>query len=316
MVGIVTLAVTVRNLLSARKSEDLGENRYELLRDQRDRLDTRREERRMLTEELERESRERRQLTAYLQETDPRLMENLKRWRQARGEGEREAERLEEERQCLQQEHQRVIEELEQERDKRSEAQQWAEQLEHEREEQPRVQQDAERLGAGAPATRRGPRDRTRAAPCNSAASRALGGGAPGKWWRSSSRSVGGTRRPCGGPRGWSERRGKCQGFSKKRNSCGRNASSSPKPSRGSARRPPPQRRAEQQDQELARLQRELQGLQEAPERRRAMPAAGPLRTGARRAWWRRPVPVIGLLFGVLITWFLSLTVALSMLAS
>ena len=147
VVGIVTLAVTVRNLLSARRSEELGESRYELLRDHHDRLEVLREERRMLVEELERESRERRQLTAYLEETDPRLMENLKRWRQARVEGEREAERLEEERQRLQQEHQRVIEELEQERRKRSEAQQWAEQLEHEREEQPRVQQDAERLG-------------------------------------------------------------------------------------------------------------------------------------------------------------------------
>src|ERR687890_574550 len=90
VVGIVTLAVTVRNLLSARRSEELGENRYELLRDQRDRLEALREERRMLTEQLERESRERWRLTEYLEETDPRLMENLERRREARTGSERE----------------------------------------------------------------------------------------------------------------------------------------------------------------------------------------------------------------------------------
>src|SRR5215210_2132899 len=113
VVGIVTLAVTVRNLLSARRSEELGESRYELLRDQQDRLEMLREERRMLTEQLERESQERQQLTEYLEETDPRLRENLKRRLQARLESEREAKRLEEERRRLEQEHQRLKEELE-----------------------------------------------------------------------------------------------------------------------------------------------------------------------------------------------------------
>jgi hypothetical protein len=55
VMSIVTLAVTVRNLLSARRSEELGESRYELLRDQNDRLEMLREARRMLVEELERE---------------------------------------------------------------------------------------------------------------------------------------------------------------------------------------------------------------------------------------------------------------------
>src|ERR687890_246414 len=90
VVGMVTLAVTVRNLLSARRSEELGESRYELLRDQRDRLEMLREERRMLAEQLERESLERRRLTEYLEETDPRLMENLERRREARTGSERE----------------------------------------------------------------------------------------------------------------------------------------------------------------------------------------------------------------------------------
>src|SRR5215213_3348131 len=118
VVGTITLAITVLNLLRTRTLEDLGESRYELLRDQRDRLEMLREERRMLTEQLERESRERRQLTEYLEETDPRLMEHLERRRQARTGSGREAERLEEERHRLEQEHRRLGEELEQERQK------------------------------------------------------------------------------------------------------------------------------------------------------------------------------------------------------
>src|SRR5215216_5234767 len=96
LVSIVTLAIAIGALRSSRRSENLGEDRYELLRDQHDRLEMLREERRMLTEELERQSRERRQLTEYLEETDPRLVENLERWRQARVERESEAARLEE----------------------------------------------------------------------------------------------------------------------------------------------------------------------------------------------------------------------------
>src|SRR4028119_852338 len=136
--SVVTLAVPIGALRSSRRSEGLGENRYELLRDQNERLEMLREERRMLTEQLERESRERRQLTEYLEETDPRLVENLKWRRQARIESEREVERLGEEGRRLQQEHQRLGEELEQERRKHLEAQQRAEQLEQEREEQSR----------------------------------------------------------------------------------------------------------------------------------------------------------------------------------
>jgi hypothetical protein len=74
LVSIVTLIIAIGTLLSSRRSEHLGEDRSELLRDQNDRLEVMREERRMLTEQLERESRERRQLTEYLEETDPRLI--------------------------------------------------------------------------------------------------------------------------------------------------------------------------------------------------------------------------------------------------
>ena len=65
-----------------------------MLRDQHDRLELLREERQMVAGELERESQERRQLMEYLEETDPRLIDNLKRMRQARGESERGAERF------------------------------------------------------------------------------------------------------------------------------------------------------------------------------------------------------------------------------
>jgi hypothetical protein len=44
LVSIVTLAITIGTLRSSRRSEGLGEDRYELLRDQRDRLDMLREE--------------------------------------------------------------------------------------------------------------------------------------------------------------------------------------------------------------------------------------------------------------------------------
>ena len=84
LASVASFTVAILTFRSSRRSENLGEDRYEFLRDQRDRLDMLREERRMLTEELERESRERRQLTEYLEETDPRLTEHLKRSREAR----------------------------------------------------------------------------------------------------------------------------------------------------------------------------------------------------------------------------------------
>ena len=79
LVGVATLVVAVGALRSSRRSKGLREAQYELLRDQRDQLDMLREERRMLTEEFERDSEERRRLMEYLEETDPRLMENHRR---------------------------------------------------------------------------------------------------------------------------------------------------------------------------------------------------------------------------------------------
>lgn len=55
LVSVVTLSVVILTLRSSRRSEEMGEDRLELLRDQQERLELLREERRMLMEELEQE---------------------------------------------------------------------------------------------------------------------------------------------------------------------------------------------------------------------------------------------------------------------
>ena len=57
--GVANLVAAVGALRGARRAEELGEGRFELLRDQHERLELLREERRMLLDELERERRER-----------------------------------------------------------------------------------------------------------------------------------------------------------------------------------------------------------------------------------------------------------------
>jgi ferric-dicitrate binding protein FerR (iron transport regulator) len=64
-------------------------------------------------------------------------------------------------------------------------------------------------------------------------------------------------------------------------------------------------------------LERELQGSQVELDRQDRAPAPNrPDKSVASRPWWRRPLLVVGLLLGVLIAWFTSLTVALNMLTS
>jgi hypothetical protein len=77
LVNIVTLAAAVGGLRSARRSEGISENRYDLLRDQHDQLELLREERRMLVQELKRESQERQQLISILEEVDSEIVEKL-----------------------------------------------------------------------------------------------------------------------------------------------------------------------------------------------------------------------------------------------
>src|SRR3712207_5024177 len=81
VVGMATLAVAIGTLRSSRRSQELGEGRYELLHDQQERLELLREERQVLVEELKRESQERQQFTELLGEVNPQLVEDLERVR-------------------------------------------------------------------------------------------------------------------------------------------------------------------------------------------------------------------------------------------
>ena len=152
LVSVATLAIAIGILRSSRRSEELGEDRYELLRDQHDRLELLREERQVLVEELERESRERQR---FMEDARPqvaedpdeelkRLEEELEHERQAREETARRAEQQEQERQRLEEEHRLLEEELEQERQAREESARRAEQQEGD--EQSRIEQQAERV--------------------------------------------------------------------------------------------------------------------------------------------------------------------------
>ena|SRR5215211_6395723 len=108
LVSILTLAGTILSLRSSRRSEVLGEDRYELLRDQRDRLELLREERRMLIEELERQSREHQQLMEFLGKIPSQLVEDLKKERREHLEAQERIEDLKQERLRLEQERARL----------------------------------------------------------------------------------------------------------------------------------------------------------------------------------------------------------------
>ena len=128
--GIATFAVAWDARRSALRAEKQGEDRFELLRDQQERLELLREERRMLLEELERQRRE--------------LLEAQKRVKQLM----REHPHLE-----LEREIQRLTEELQLEREGRlhnhRERQRLSEELERERLARSQDQRDIERLEEG-----------------------------------------------------------------------------------------------------------------------------------------------------------------------
>src|SRR5215212_2225878 len=162
LVSIATLVVAVGALRSSRRSEELGEDRYELLSDQHDRLELLREERQVLVEELERESRERQRFmddarphVADVPDEELKLLEEeLERERQAREETARRAEQQEgDEQSRLEQQAERVAQDLQQlrgdlerEREERLEAQRLAEQLGQERR---RLEQELSRSKGG-----------------------------------------------------------------------------------------------------------------------------------------------------------------------
>ena len=128
--GVANLVAAIGAMQSARRAEELGEDRFELLRDQQERLELLREERRMLLDELARERQER--LAA--QERVKQLM--------------REHPHLE-----LERELQRLTEELELEHEGRThnhrERQRLSEELEHERLARSEDQRNIQRLERG-----------------------------------------------------------------------------------------------------------------------------------------------------------------------
>ncbi|MDQ3864662.1 MAG: hypothetical protein M3317_14425 [Actinomycetota bacterium] len=128
--GVANLAAAIGALRGVRRAEELGEGRFELLRDQHERLELLREERSVLLEELERERRER----LEAQERIKQLMREHPHL-----ELEREIQRLKEELELEREgrahnhrERQRLGEELERERLARSEDQRNVQRLERE----------------------------------------------------------------------------------------------------------------------------------------------------------------------------------------
>src|SRR5918994_27726 len=107
--GVANVVAALGALRGARRAEELGEGRFELLRDQHERLELLREERRMLLEELERERRGRlgaQERVKQLMREHPhlelerelqRLTEELDLEREGRTHNHRERQRLSEE---------------------------------------------------------------------------------------------------------------------------------------------------------------------------------------------------------------------------
>ena len=107
--GVANVVAAVGALRGARRAEELGEGRFELLRDQHDRLELLREERRVLLDELERERRDRleaQERVKQLMREHPhlelerevqRLTEELELERKGRTHNHRERQRLGEE---------------------------------------------------------------------------------------------------------------------------------------------------------------------------------------------------------------------------
>jgi hypothetical protein len=107
--GVANLVAAVGSLRGTQRAEELGEGRFELLRDQQERLELLREERKMLLDELERERQHRleaqgrvKQLMREhphleLERELQRLAEDLELERAGRLHNHRERERLTEE---------------------------------------------------------------------------------------------------------------------------------------------------------------------------------------------------------------------------
>lgn len=147
-VGAGTFVVAAVALRSVRRSEQLGEQRYNLLQDQHDRLELLHEERRTLKEELDREAQERQRLMDLLEGSQ--LAADPEQVRRRRAEDARRAEQQEQERARLQQELESLQTALEREREAHLEIQERVERLENARgglrQEVERLRQEYQRL--------------------------------------------------------------------------------------------------------------------------------------------------------------------------
>jgi hypothetical protein len=76
------------------------------------------------------------------------------------------------------------------------------------------------------------------------------------------------------------------------------------------------ERQADSQVQERARLEGEFRSLRAELDSQRRAPTRDPFnQSEASHPWWRRPVLVIGLVFGALILWLTSLGIGLYLLS-
>jgi hypothetical protein len=167
VIAFSILAVAVLTLRSSRRSEALGEDRYEMLRDHNERLELLREERQLFVDELKRESQERQRFmenarphVAEVPDEEHRLLEEeLEQERQAREESARRAEQQEgDEQSRIEQQAERVAQDLQQlrgdlerEREERLEAERLAEQLGQELR---RLERELSRSKGGSPSRR------------------------------------------------------------------------------------------------------------------------------------------------------------------
>ncbi len=143
---VATFTVAIRALRASQRSVRLGESRYELLLNQSDALETLREERQMLWEELQRRSQEQQRHSERPEETRSVSSVGPQREQTPDNGSAQRPERQEWGQKYTEREYRALREELERERRASLEAQRRIAQLERSEEEQSKVQQDRERL--------------------------------------------------------------------------------------------------------------------------------------------------------------------------
>jgi hypothetical protein len=146
LLSVATFAVVILVLRTSQRSVRIGESRYDLLLNQRDMMEMLREERQMLSGELQRRSHEQQGQEERLQETHPGSSEDPERKRALDNGSGQGFERQRREQVYTEREYQELRDERERERRATLEAQQRIEQLEKVEDERLRIQQEKEQL--------------------------------------------------------------------------------------------------------------------------------------------------------------------------